>query len=289
MWIIIIVVGIFVLEALLDTIQDITASNPLLIQIAIVGIILFALYFIIPKKRYVRYIGTESSGRTVGKRGASITLSPNYDGTSYSGSIDWGDPGDRVYSVYDVYEFPSGRRKKFYKHSSYEWESENNNSYGVLVYSLFFHSFKHTDNAYEKFIEEKIEERSNVLLCPTTIFRSYNIISILCCLFSMFPPAFLYSIHEDFPGVIFSLLALHYFSFFIPIIIACNIGSSVSLKERSVFLFLHVFTFLIGYYFAKDASLLLTKEMLFLFIGMQIVAFIISLIKKSKKGNRKKR
>ena len=238
-----------VVEDVYHTILDFSKEHELLFILLVALVVLFLLYLILPKKCYVCYLGTTIHSRKVGRRSASASVSPNYDGSSYSVSYDPGDPGDWVYEVCDVYEFPSGARKEFHVRSSLnEEERIDTVQYGVLVYSLFFHFFKPTVNAYDKFIKEEkqIEPRKKFISKPFNSISEFysknayvihNSLIILLTVLAIFVfgdniSIFVFGYNIS---LFFLILPLLNYVFLIPIIVAKESEIPRSIKRKSKF------------------------------------------------------
>jgi hypothetical protein len=251
-----------------------------LMGLGILGAILcLALIFLLfPRKKLAKRKGYTYTPRTVGKRSASVTFSPNYNGTSYSGSIDWGDPGDTSYTKYEVFQLLSGKEKEFLVCSglssiSYDDSYTAKVEYGVLTYNLLGkHSFvEKTQSEYET-AKNKVNSRNKKIVLFLQIFMPI--------LFILFYSS--YVIRDvTLPPIlqICFIVSVLYYSLFFPVIEIPNIRKELFSLPLNILISLFSIGIFVLYYFCDpvvyhhSASRYLP---LFFLAGIELLGFIYS-------------
>ena len=225
----------------------------------------------------------ETRSRTVGKRNASITLSPNYNGTSYSGSIDWGDPGDTFYKNYHCYKLPSGKVLSYYSGESDEYLTEStqlhDGEYVYLKYNIFSHSCYSSEGAEKAFRdkEKRFEKKTDSILKFVAYF--YNLAMILM-LFSCVSPS---DALVPYIYTIITIVEVNVCVFFIPLLLAFMRGFYISVTGNIVITALYFLAYFCIYQygvtdlFGDDADFIGHTAFLIVAAVEQLIAAIIGI------------
>ncbi len=244
-----------------------------LMGIVIIGAILgFTLMFMLfPRKKLAERKGYTYTSRTVGKRSASVTLSPNYNGTSYSGSIDWGDPGDTHYTKYEVFQLLSGIEKKFVVCSglssrSYDDYYTSELEYGVLTYNLLGkHSFVIKSQSGYAATKNKVNSRNKILVLFLQVFMPI--------LFAVSVSRYAADISTDFSQICL-IVSLLYYSLFFTVIEIPVIRKEVFSLPLNIFISLFSIGIIVLCYFY--VPIVYNPFSLLLIAGIELLGFIYS-------------